>query len=59
MVEESKKALYASFAEDFCVALARVDPETRNVFVNIVTTLKDTKFHIRMALVNLNWIVQG
>jgi response regulator RpfG family c-di-GMP phosphodiesterase len=51
--------LYASFAEEFCEALARVDPETRNVFVNIVTTLKDTKFHIRMALVNLNWIVQG
>jgi hypothetical protein len=29
------------------------------VFAFVLTTLKETKFHIRLALVNLNWIIQG
>lgn len=57
LIEESTKAIYSSFAEDFNQGLARVDPRTRDVFVRIVITLKDTKYHIRMALVNLNWVV--
>lgn len=52
-----EQAIVASFTNDFNTNLGRIDAKTRDVFVFVITTLRGTKLHIRMALVNLNWII--
>ena len=53
----SEQAIMSSFNAEFNQKLGQIDPKTREVFVFVVTTLRSNKFHIRMALVNLNWII--